>query len=158
MSPLPHKPVAALYESDFYAWTQHQAQLIQQGQWQQVDIANVVEEIESLGRQQRQELRNRLAVLLAHLLKWEYQSEKRSRSWLATIRIQRLDIVDLLSDNPSLQPYLAEALQRAYPKAVQLAVRETNLANGQFPESSPYDLSQALENTFYPGSASDLID
>lgn len=158
VAPLPHKLTAALYETDFYAWTQRQAQLMRQGQWHQVDIANVVEEIESLGRQQRQELRNRLAVLLAHLLKWEYQSEKRSRSWLATIRIQRLDIAELLNDNPSLQPYLAEALQRAYPKAVQLAVRETNLAAGQFPGTSPYSLLQTLASTFYPGSASDLID
>lgn len=158
MSPLPQKLTVSLYETDFYAWTQHQAQLMRHGQWHQVDIANVVEEIESLGRQQRQELRNRLAVLLAHLLKWEYQSEKRSRSWLATIRIQRLDIADLLNDNPSLQSYLAEALQRAYTKAVQLAVRETNLAKGQFPENVPYDLSQTLASTFYPGSACDLID
>lgn len=158
MSPLPHPSTKPLYETDFYAWTQRQAQLMLQGQWHQVDITNVVEEIESLGRQQRQELRNRLAVLLAYLLKWEYQPEKRSRSWLATIRIQRLDIADLLNDNPSLQPYLAEALQRAYPKAVQLAVRETNLAKGQFPEISPYDWSQTLASTFYPGSASDLID
>ncbi|MEM7793514.1 MAG: DUF29 domain-containing protein [Cyanobacteria bacterium P01_C01_bin.118] len=158
MSPLPQNLTASLYETDFYAWTQHQAQLMRQGQWHQVDIVNVIEEIESLGRQQRQELRNRLAILLAHLLKWEYQAEKRSHSWLATIRIQRLDIADLLEDNPSLQPYLVEAFQRAYAKAVQLAIKETNLAKGKFPKASPYDLSKTLSNSFYPGGASDLID
>ena len=158
MSPLPQKLTESLYETDFYAWTQHQAQLMRQGQWHRVDTANVIEEIESLGRQQRQELRNRLAILLAHLLKWEYQPEKRSRSWLATIRIQRLDIADLLNDNPSLQPYLAEAVQKAYAKGIQLAIKETNFAKGQFPEILPYDLSQALSKTFYPVSPSDLID
>ena len=158
MSSLPSKLTESLYETDFYAWTQHQAQLMRQGQWHQVDIANVIEEIESLGRQQRQELRNRLAVLLAHLLKWQYQPEKRSRSWLATLRIQRLDIADLLNENPSLQPYLTEAFQKAYVKGVQIAVKETNLAKGEFPEHSPYTFTQALSNSFYPGSASDLID
>ncbi|MEM8611121.1 MAG: DUF29 domain-containing protein [Cyanobacteria bacterium P01_H01_bin.105] len=98
MSPLPQNLSASLYETDFYAWSQHQAQLMRQGRWHQVDIANVIEEIESLGQQQRHELRNRLAILLAHLLKWEYQSEKWSRSWLATIKIQRLDVANLLDD------------------------------------------------------------
>ncbi len=158
MSSLPSKLTESLYETDFYAWTQYQAQLMRQGQWHRVDIANVIEEIESLGRQQRQELRNRLAILLAHLLKWQYQPEKRSRSWLATIRIQRLDIADLLNDNPSLQPYIAEAFQKAYAKAVQLAVQETNFAKGEFPKIAPYTSSQALSNSFYPGSPSDLID
>lgn len=75
-----------LYEADFYAWTQEQARLLRNQQWSQIDLPNLVEEIESLGKQQRQELRNRLSVLLGHLLKWEYQPQRRSRSWLATLR------------------------------------------------------------------------
>jgi hypothetical protein len=71
---------AGLYESDFYAWTQEQAKLLHKGAWECLDIPNLVEEIESLGRQERQELRNRLGVLLGHLLKWEFQSERRSKS------------------------------------------------------------------------------
>ena len=90
MSPIRQKLTESLYETDFYSLPQHQAQLLRQGQWHQLDTANVIEEIESLGRQQRQELRNQLVILLAHLLKWDYQPEKRSRSWLATIRIQPL--------------------------------------------------------------------
>ena len=74
------------------------------------------------------------------------------------MRIQRLDIADLLDDNLSLQPYLAEALQKAYLKGLQLAVRETNFAKRQFSENLPYNLPQVLSNTFYPGSPSDLID
>ncbi|MGA7952859.1 MAG: DUF29 domain-containing protein, partial [Gloeobacterales cyanobacterium] len=67
-----------LYDQDFYAWTQQQVELLKTGQWKQVDIENLIEEIESLGKQQRQELRNRLEVLLGHLLKWRYQPEDRS--------------------------------------------------------------------------------
>ena len=93
---------STLYDTDFYAWTQQQAALIAAGAWAQVDRSNIAEEIESLGKQQRQELRNRLSILLAHLLKWEYQSEKRSRSWLSTIRVQRRDLLRLLKDSPVL--------------------------------------------------------
>ena len=68
------------YETDFYAWTIEQADLLHNQQWQHLDLENLIEEITSLGKQQRQELRNRLSILLAHLLKWEYQPQKRSRS------------------------------------------------------------------------------
>jgi hypothetical protein len=64
-----------LYEQDFYAWTQRQIELLQAQQWNQVDIENLIDELDSLGKQQRQELRNRLGVLLGNLLKWRYQDE-----------------------------------------------------------------------------------
>lgn len=147
-----------LYDADFYAWTQEQAALLRHKQWSEIDLPNLVEEIESLGRQQRQELRNRLSILLGHLLKWEYQPQKRSRSWLATLRIQRLDLADLLADNPSLQPYLEEALHRAYLRGVQLAVRETNLPHDTFPADCPYGLAKVLDDQFYPGEPSELVE
>lgn len=78
-----------LYETDFYAWTLEQAKLLKQGKLNQLDILNLIEEIESLGKREKQELRNRLGILIGHLLKWEYQSDKRSNSWKATIREQR---------------------------------------------------------------------
>lgn len=148
-------PAPNLYEKDFYSWTQEQASLLRNQQWSQLDLENLIEEIESLGKQQRQELRNRLSLLIGHLLKWEYQSERRSRSWLATIRIQRLDVSELLEDNPSLKPYLEEALQKAYIKGVELAVKETELSRRTFPIECPYSLSQILEDSFYPGEASE---
>lgn len=76
---------SGLHESDFYAWTQEQAELLHKGIWECLDIPNLVEEIESLGRQERQELRNCLSVLLGHLLKWKFQPEHRSKSWVSTI-------------------------------------------------------------------------
>jgi adenosyl cobinamide kinase/adenosyl cobinamide phosphate guanylyltransferase len=83
------------YDADFFAWTQEQAQYLREGAWEKLDCANLSEEIESLGKQQRQELRNCLGVLLGHLLKWEFQSEMRSKSWVATIREQRREILEL---------------------------------------------------------------
>jgi len=145
-----------LYEIDFYAWTQQQANLLRQHHWGQLDLPNLIEEIESLGKQQRQELRNRLSILIGHLLKWEYQPQSRSRSWLATIRIQRLDISELLEDNPSLQSYLEEALQKAYIKGVALAIKETNLPEQTFPVNCAYSLKNLLDKDFYPGQTSQL--
>lgn len=147
------------YEIDFYAWTQEQAQFLHEGQWHCLDRQHLIEEIESLGRQQRQELRNRLAILLGHLLKWQHQPEKRSRSWLATLRVQRLDIADLVQDSPSLQPYLEEALAQGYRKGVALAVAETGLPWATFPKACPYSLEQILSDRFYPGDPNkDLIE
>ncbi|MDY7014644.1 MAG: DUF29 domain-containing protein [Cyanobacteriota bacterium] len=149
-----------LYEIDFYAWTQEQAKFLKHQQWNQLDLPNLIEEIESLGKQQRAELRNRLKVLLGHLLKWEYQASKRSRSWLSTIRIQRFDIVELLEENPSLKPYLQEALQLAYTKGKALASGETNLPLKTFPTSCPYPLEEILSDRFYPGepAADDVME
>lgn len=142
-----------LYETDFYAWIQEQAKLLRHQQWNQLDLPNLIEEIESLGKQQRAELRNRLKVLIGHLLKWEYQPERRSRSWLMTIRVQRRDTQELLEENPSLKPYLEEALQKIYESGRDLAVGETNLPLKTFPENCPYTLDEIFRDGFYPGEA-----
>ncbi|HBE19718.1 MAG TPA: DUF29 domain-containing protein [Cyanobacteria bacterium UBA11149] len=141
----------SLYENDFYAWTQKQAQLLRHGEWSQIDLVNIIEEIESLGKQQRAELKNRLSILIEHLLKWEYQVSKRSRSWLNTMRIQRIDLGELLKENPSLKFYLEEALQIAYTKGVALASGETNLPLQTFPQNCPYTLTEIFRDSFYPG-------
>lgn len=147
---------STLYESDFYAWTQQQAKLLQEGMLDCLDIPNLIEEIESLGKQQRQELRNRLGILLGHLLKWEFQPSYRSRSWLATIREQRRQVLQLLKENPSLNPYLSEAIEDAYQSGLNLAVSETDLSYRNFPEDSPYSLEQILDTKFFPGEKQDL--
>ncbi len=140
-----------LYELDFYAWTQQQAKLLSEKKWSDLDIQNLVEEIESLGRQERRELKNRLTVLLGHLLKWEFQSGNRSRSWLATIREQRSQVLQLLAESPSLQPYLPEALENVYQSALNLAVGETSLSYRVFPRKCFYSLKQILNSEFLPG-------
>ncbi|WP_353932309.1 DUF29 domain-containing protein [Okeanomitos corallinicola TIOX110] len=127
-----------IYESDFYGWTQQQANLLKNQQWNQLDLSNIIEEIESLGRKERQEIRNRLSILIGHLLKWEYQPSKRSRSWLAAIRIQRRDIVKLLHENPSLKSQIEILINEAYENGQDLASGETNLPLSTFPEKCNY--------------------
>ncbi len=150
----------SLYDTDFYAWIQEQAKLLKDREWSQVDLPNLIEEIESLGKQQRAELRNRLKVLIGHLLKWEYQAGRRSRSWLMTIRIQRRDTQEFLAENPSLKPYLQEALQKIYESGRDLAAGETNLALKIFPKNCPYTLAEIFRDGFYPGEAAtdDLME
>jgi hypothetical protein len=140
-----------LYETDFYQWTQVQAKLLSQGQWTALDIENLVEEIESLGKQQKQELRNRLGVLIGHLLKWEYQPELRGKSWKATIWEQREQVLDILQDNPSLKPYLEEAVQKGFRQGLSLVLRETPLDFDVLPKECPYTIAQVLDPQFPTG-------
>lgn len=155
-------PLTDLYETDFYAWTQKQVELLRQHQLDSLDINNLIEEIDSLGKQQQQELVNRLGVLLGHLLKWEYQPSKRSRSWVATIREQRRKIAKLLYKNPTLKPYLNEAISEAYLDGVDLAVRETLMEYKTFPSEVSYTWQQIENPNFLPGiqldSDEDLLD
>jgi hypothetical protein len=136
------------YETDFYAWTIQQVQFLQQEKWNCLDVPNLIEEIESLGKQQRNELTNRLGVLLGHLLKWEFQPSHRSRSWLLTIREQRRQILRLLKQSPSLRPYLQEAIEDAYESGLDLAVGETLLDYENFPQECPYSQEQILNPDF----------
>jgi hypothetical protein len=139
-----------LYNSDFYSWTKTQAQLLKEEKWETLDKLNLIEEIETLGRQERRELTNRLALLLGHLLKWQHQPEKRSNSWLATIREQRTQIKRILADSPSLKSYLEEAFLLSYQDGINLAVKETNLPYETFPENCHYEITQILEPEFLP--------
>ena len=111
-----------LYETDLYAWTQQQAKFLLTGQWQDLDQENLGEEIAALGQQQRQELRNRLGILIGHLLKWDYQPQLRGKSWKATIREQRDEIIDILESNPSLKPYLEETIAKGFRQGINLVL------------------------------------
>lgn len=137
-----------LYETDFYAWTLEQSKLLKVGDFKHLDITHLVEEIESLGKQQRQELRNRLGVLIGHLLKWDYQPSKRSKSWRVTIREQRREILQLLKENPSLKPYLMEAIALAHESGLDLVVKETLLDYEDLPENCPYTSDQLFDPDF----------
>ncbi len=138
------------YETDLYAWLMHNATLLRQGKLAEIDLLNVAEELESMGKSQQNELLSRLRVLLAHLLKWQSQPKLRSGSWKATIMEQRLQIIQLLETSPSLKHRLAERIAEAYPKALKLATTETNLPKQTFPETCPYSFEQILDEDFYP--------
>lgn len=148
----------SLYDRDFYAWTQQQAKLLRDRHFHHLDLPNLIEEVESLGKQQRQELRNRLSVLIGHLLKWEFQPQCRSRSWLATIRIQRIEIQQLLEDNPSLKPYLEDMMAFAFQQGRNLAMGETDLPSATFPTTCEYGLDEVLSDRFFPGEPCGWID
>ncbi len=142
--------VSEAYEYDFYAWAITNAKLLREGKLEGIDIEHVAEELESMGKTQQRVLISRLTVLLAHLMKWQLQPELRSRSWKNTIKVQRIDLQELLQDNPSLRPQAGETLNRAYRKAKLLAAGDTNMDETSFPEACPYSFEQAMEEAFWP--------
>jgi Domain of unknown function DUF29 len=148
------------YDTDFIAWIEATTQLLKQGKFKELDIENLIEEVEDLGKNQRRELKSRLRVLLMHLLKWQYQPNFRSypdtkndwneNSWARTITTQRNDIQDLLADSPSLYNYFSQELENSYQKVRFNASKETHLEVSRFPESIPYTAFQVLSDEFWP--------
>ena len=139
-----------LYERDFYAWANEQAALLRAGKLNCADIDYIAEEIESIGRGEKRELINRLTVLLLHLLKWQFQPERRGKSWRITIEQQRDDIDEHLADNPSLKLLVAGAIASAYRKARLEAERETDLDRSTFPATCPFTFEQMRDEAFWP--------
>ena len=142
-----------LYETDFYAWTQHQADLLKAGRLSHLDTANILEEIETLGRKEVSEMRSRLRILLAHILKRMHQPMKDTRSWTTTILNQRIEIADHIADNPSLKPKLAEVFDKAYQDGRQLAASETGLPLKTFPTHPSFSCDDALSRSWNPPAA-----
>lgn len=134
-----------LYNQDFYLWTKTVVQQLKENKFNEIDIPNLIEEIESMGKSEKRELKTRLIVLLMYLLKWQYQPEKRSESWRSTISEQRICIETLLEDSPSLQPLLAEVFADCYQKARLKASDETGIKLNFFPQESPFTLEEILE-------------
>jgi hypothetical protein len=139
-----------LYHQDFYSWIYHNIELLRQSKFAEIDVETLIEELESMAKGNKRELRSHLVILIAHLLKWQFHSDHRSRSWHGSIVEQRYQIVDQLDESPSLKPHLAEAIKQAYPGAVKIAVKETGLPKTTFPESCPYYVEQLLDEDFYP--------
>ena len=138
------------YDQDFYAWTMHNAQLLREGRLNEIDRTNIAEELESMGKSQKRALNSRLTVLLAHLLKWRYQAGARSPSWRNTIAIQRIELQELLEENPSLRAKLPGELPAAYRKALLWAANGTQLDLHTFPTSCPFTAEQVLDENFWP--------
>ena len=136
------------YEADFHLWALAQAKLLLDGKLGEADIANIAEEIESLGREQFSKVRSALVVILLHMLKWDHQPERRSRSWATSIRDQRDALEDVVEDSPSLRRRRTEALDRAYRRARNRAADETELPLSRFPVECPYSLDDILGRPF----------
>lgn len=142
---------ANLYETDFYAWANEQAALLRAGKLTAADIEHIAEEIESMGRSEKRELVSRLEVLLLHLLKWQFQPERRGTSWEVSISNSRDQLTDHLDDNPSLKAKLPEAVETAYRRARRDARAETGLSQSTFPATCPWAFEQMMDEGFWPG-------
>lgn len=138
------------YENDFYRWANEQAALLREGRLAELDAENIAEEIASLARSEKRELASRLAVLLAHLLKWQFQPRWRGKSWRLSIDEQRDRVMEHLDENPSLRPLLNEAIARAYRHALRQVLKETPLSERDLPADCPYSEEQILDEAFLP--------
>ena len=144
--------VAKLYETDYYQWAKHQAELLQKNDFLAMDIEHLIEELEGMARSDKRELESRLTVLITHLLKWNLQSSLKEhwQSWEKTIIEQRTQLESLLDKMPSLHPSLEPIVQDAYPYALKWVIRETRLSKETFPSHCPYSVNQLLDHDFYP--------
>ncbi len=140
--------VSALYERDLHAWVREQVRLLREGRLAEIDAEHIAEELSDVGSNEYDKLESALRVLLTHILKWEYQPEKRSRSWENTIEVQRRHVLRQLQRNPSLKSRAGEATEEAYFDARRLASNETDLDLSRFPEACPYDWDAIMEGEF----------
>jgi len=147
---------APLYETDFYGWIQEQSRLIRSGDTSRLDYENLLEEIEAMGRAERRSLRSRLAVLLMHLLKWQYQPQLRGKSWRVTITHQRTAIRSLLEDSPGLQHALQGRVDSAWQDALKDVVVETELDKNTFPSACPWGFDAFMDDNFWPEAATSV--
>lgn len=141
---------ASVEHRDFYAWTQQQADLLRDKKFDQIDLEHLIEEIESMGNSEVRELESRLTVLLMHLLKWQYQPNLQTRSWVLTIKEQRRRIAKRLQQSPSLKSKLQEIVNDAYELARGDAADETGLSESHFPEACPWEYAQLIDMDFWP--------
>lgn len=138
------------YETDFYSWTIEQATAIRSGRYSELDVLNLVEELESMGRSEKRALESRLTVLLVHMLKWAYQPQRRGKSWKCSIDVQRKRVTKLLAENPGLKPHLSSLFADAYEQSTYEASQETGLDLEVFPVLCPWSFEQVMDSAFYP--------
>ncbi|WP_295456494.1 DUF29 domain-containing protein [uncultured Thiodictyon sp.] len=152
--------LSTLYQTDYSAWALRHAELLRAGRYAELDLEHLLEELSDMSKSDRRELESRLLILLAHLLKWEYQyamlsarwREFKGDSWRETIIEQRMRLAKLLKQSLGLKTLLPEAITAAYADAMQLASDETGLALDTFPSDCPYTLEDLLDKSYYPGS------
>lgn len=140
------------YEQDIVVWANEQAALLRAGKLSAIDIEHIAEEIEDVGRSEQRELASRMAVLLAHLLKWQFQPERRGSSWQTTLRIQRDAIERRLRKTPSLRPMLKDAdwISDMWGDARQTAADEMGIGVSILPETCPWPMETVLSHEFHP--------
>ena len=146
-------PRTSLYEQDFYLWIQETVELLKKGQLEQLDIENLIEEVDSMGKSQRKELKTRLTVLIEHLLKlqyWTTEKDYNTRGWRNTIVEQRRQIAYTLADSPSLKAIVNDIFLDCYQDARNDTLRKYQLPLTLFPQESPFSLLEVLDPDFIP--------
>ncbi|GAB4298376.1 MAG: DUF29 domain-containing protein [Oscillatoriaceae cyanobacterium] len=141
---------ACLYDTDYYLWLQHNLELIRLGKFSEVDWTHLLEEIEDMGKSEKRAITSNLRILLMHLLKYQYQSDNQTNSWLFTIREHRKRLLELLKMSPSLKSYYLDVFADCYQDARELAADETGLPINTFPEMSPFTPEDAINPDFLP--------
>ncbi|HHP7231554.1 MAG TPA: DUF29 domain-containing protein [Xenococcaceae cyanobacterium] len=139
-----------LYERDYHLWLLHTARLISEGKLQEVDTANLIEEIKDMGRSEQRAIESNLVVVLLHLLKYQYQPDKRTNSWRASIREHRRRLKRAFRLSPSLKRYFEEVFDECYQDSREQAADETELSLNTFPQKSPFTPSEALNPDYLP--------
>ena len=148
--------VSSLYIADFSTWLNQQVAALKHRNVDNLDWDNLAQELTIMGIREKNELKSRLIVLLTNLLKWQYQSKKRSISWFTTIANQRDDLQDLLSESPGLRQYVPDLLNRAYRNARREAAAETGLGLVNFPDACFYEIEQILNAEFLCDTTEDF--
>jgi hypothetical protein len=141
------------YEEDLYAWSQEQAALLRARRAERLDWDHLAEEIEWMVGRDRRELKNRLRIILLHLLKWQGQPGRRGASWRKSLRTQRRHIKDLLQESPSLRRLVPELMHQAYPDAIKDAMDETGSPRDRFPADCPYAPDDVLDEDHLPDAS-----
>jgi hypothetical protein len=137
-------PPRTRYKDDLYTWVQEQVALLRAGRLDEIDALNVAEELADVGRSEYRALESAITVLLLHLLKWDYQPKRRSRSWELSVRVQRARVTDELADNPGLKSRLFEAIERGHKYARIGALEETRLPDEAIPEACTYGFDELM--------------
>lgn len=140
------------YDQDFYQWIYKNIELLKQRKFSEIDVDILIDELESMAKRDRRELISRLMILIAHLLKWQFQPTHRSGSWRGSIREQRIRIAKQLDESPSLKNQLFDGIELAYPDALQVAIDATELPIITFPSSCSYSVEQLLDKNFFPNA------
>lgn len=139
-----------LYETDFLQWIETTVAQLKAQDYAHIDWENLIDEIEDMGKRERKSLKSNLTIVLLHLLKWQYQPDRRSNNWKSSLIEHRRRIRDDLRDSPSLKPYLEDVFDECYADAVEQAIAETDLPAETFPRSCPYTLAEALTSNYLP--------
>ena len=132
------------YDEDFAAWLQAQAALLREGRFDALDVANLAEEVESVGRSEFRAFISAVELIILHMLKWDYQPELRGQSWRRTIRDQRRAAAKLLTDNPSFKARLTAAVETAYDGMPELVDEETGVPASRLPQTCPYSWDEIM--------------